>query len=86
MSLRAVASPRWRRHSSVGREQRRSTSGDGFENIEDVIGILVLKEVGRAYKLLAGLDMKSVNKEAEETEVWKARGKVNGKMNRTKEL
>ncbi|KAL2068168.1 hypothetical protein VTL71DRAFT_16266 [Oculimacula yallundae] len=41
---------------------------DGFENIDDVIGSLELEEVGKAYKLLAGFDMESVNKKAKETE------------------
>jgi hypothetical protein len=52
---------------------------DGFENIDDVIGKTELEEVGRAYKLLAGFDMESVNKKAKATEgIWKAKSKVNG--------
>jgi type IV secretory pathway VirD2 relaxase len=51
---------------------------DGFENIDDVIGSMELEEVGRAYKLLAGFDMESVNKKARETEgLWSAKGKAN---------
>ena len=47
---------------------------DGFENIDDVIGIMELEEVGRAYKQLAGFDMESVNKKAIETEgVWSSK-------------
>ncbi len=41
---------------------------DGFENIDDVIGSVELEEVGKAYKLLAGFDMESVNKRALETD------------------
>jgi hypothetical protein len=33
-----------------------------------VIGAIELEEVGKAYKLLAGFDMESVNKKAKETE------------------
>lgn len=52
---------------------------DGFENINDVIGSMELEEVGRAYKLLAGFDMESVNKKAKETEgVWISKTGVNG--------
>ena len=44
---------------------------DGFENIDDVIGKMELEEVGRAYKLLAGFDVDSVNQKAKETDgVW----------------
>lgn len=67
---------------------------DGFENIDDVIGSLELEEVGRAYKLLAGFDMESVNKKAKETEgAWEARqaelkvkGRVNGKVSGNREI
>lgn len=46
---------------------------DGFENIDDVIGMQELEEVGRAYKLLAGFDMETVNRRAKETEgSWKS--------------
>ncbi|CZR60068.1 uncharacterized protein PAC_09963 [Phialocephala subalpina] len=54
---------------------------DGFESIDDVIGSLELEEVGRAYKLLAGFDMESVNRKVKETEgAWERRvkAKVNG--------
>lgn len=52
---------------------------DGFENIDDVIGSMELAEVGRAYKLLAGFDMESVNKRAKETEeLWSSKRKENG--------
>lgn len=45
---------------------------DGFENINDVISMLELEEVGKAYKMLAGFDIETVNKRAKETEnVWK---------------
>jgi len=55
---------------------------DGFENIDDVIGSMELEEVGRAYKLLAGFDMESVNKRAKETEgVWSSKAKANGSAN-----
>jgi hypothetical protein len=42
---------------------------DGFENIDDVIGAMELEEVGKAYKLLAGFDMESVNRKAQETKI-----------------
>lgn len=49
---------------------------DGFENINDVIGSMELEEVGKAYKLLAGFDMESVNKQAKETEgLWELKRK-----------
>ena len=52
---------------------------DGFENINDVIGATELEEVGKAYKLLAGFDMESVNKKAKETEGhWSSQQKANG--------
>ena len=52
---------------------------DGFENINDVIGSMELEEVGKAYKLLAGFDMESVNKKAKETEgLWISKQKANG--------
>ncbi|KAG4417851.1 hypothetical protein IFR04_008988 [Cadophora malorum] len=52
---------------------------DGFENIDDVIGSVELEEVGKAYKLLAGFDMESVNKKAKETEgLWESRSMKNG--------
>lgn len=52
---------------------------DGFENINDVIGSMELEEVGKAYKLLAGFDMESVNKKAKETEgLWSSKAKANG--------
>jgi hypothetical protein len=51
---------------------------DGFENIDDVIGAAELEEVGKAYKLLAGFDMETVNKKAKETEdLWSSRQKAN---------
>ncbi|KAH8767995.1 hypothetical protein BGZ57DRAFT_1006438 [Hyaloscypha finlandica] len=51
---------------------------DGFENIDDVIDSIELEEVGRAYKLLAGFDIGSVNKKARETEgLWSSKGKAN---------
>lgn len=51
---------------------------DGFENISDIIGSLELEDVGRAYKLLAGFDMESVNRKAEETKgLWDS--KINEK-------
>jgi hypothetical protein len=47
---------------------------DGFENINDIIGAVELEEVGKAYKLLAGFDIESVNKKAKDTEeLWKER-------------
>jgi hypothetical protein len=55
---------------------------DGFENINDVIGSMELEEVGKAYKLLAGFDMESVNKKAKETEgLWSSRIQANGVKN-----
>lgn len=49
----------------------------GFENINDVISSLELEEVGRAYKLLAGFDMESVNGKAKETEdLWNSKLKA----------
>jgi 2-polyprenyl-6-methoxyphenol hydroxylase-like FAD-dependent oxidoreductase len=52
---------------------------DGFENIDDVIGSMELAEVGKAYKLLAGFDMESVNRRAKETEeLWSSKRKENG--------
>jgi hypothetical protein len=52
---------------------------DGFENINDVIGAMELEEVGRAYKLLAGFDMETVNRKAKETGgVWNTKSKTNG--------
>jgi len=51
---------------------------DGFENIDNVIDSMELEEVGRAYKLLAGFDIGSVNKKARETEgLWSSKGKAN---------
>lgn len=51
---------------------------DGFENINDVIGAMELEEVGKAYKLLAGFDMESVNKKAKDTEgLWSSKQKMN---------
>lgn len=40
---------------------------DGFKDIYDVIGKEELEGVGRQYKLIAGFEMESVNKKAEET-------------------
>jgi hypothetical protein len=55
---------------------------DGFENIDDVIGSMELEEVGKAYKLLAGFDMESVNKKAKETEgLWSSKGQAIGVKN-----
>jgi len=52
---------------------------DGFENINDVIGSMELEEVGKAYKLLAGFDMESVNRKAKETEGhWSSKVHTNG--------
>ncbi|TVY36296.1 5-methylphenazine-1-carboxylate 1-monooxygenase [Lachnellula subtilissima] len=52
---------------------------DGFENIDDIIGSLELEDVGRAYKLLAGFDMESVNRKAEETKgLWDTKIKEKG--------
>ena len=51
---------------------------DGFENIDDVISSMELEEVGKAYKLLAGFDMETVNKKAKESEgLWSAKSKEN---------
>jgi hypothetical protein len=56
----------------------------GFENIDDVISSMELEEVGRAYKLLAGFDMESVNKKAKETErLWSSKVKANGIKNKS---
>lgn len=38
---------------------------DRFETMDDVIGKMELEEAGRAYKLLAGFDMESVNRKGE---------------------
>ena len=58
---------------------------DGFENIDDVIGAAELADVGKAYKLLAGFDMESVNKKAKETEgTWASRSMQNGVQNGSK--
>lgn len=55
---------------------------DGFEHIDDVIGSVELEEVGKAYKLLAGFDMESVNKKAKETDgIWTSRQVENGVEN-----
>jgi hypothetical protein len=38
-----------------------------------------VEEVGKAYKLLAGFDMESINKKAKETEgLWSSKVKENG--------
>jgi hypothetical protein len=51
---------------------------DGFENIDHVISSMELEEVGKAYKLLAGFDMETVNKKAKESEgLWSAKSKEN---------
>lgn len=48
---------------------------DGFENIDDVISKEEVESVGRAYKMLAGFDIETVNKKAKESEgVAKKRG------------
>lgn len=55
---------------------------DGFENIDDVIGSVELEEVGKAYKLLAGFDMESVNQKAKETDgMWESRSMKDGASN-----
>lgn len=41
---------------------------DGFENIDDVISKEEVESVGRAYKMLAGFDIETVNARARETE------------------
>jgi len=49
---------------------------DGFENIDDVIGSQELDEIAKAYKILAGFDMESVNQKAKDTEhVWSSKVK-----------
>jgi len=58
---------------------------DGFKNIHDVIGLQELDEVGRAYKLLAGFDIETVNQGAKETEgMWEGcRSRVHEKGNKS---
>ncbi|CZT46291.1 uncharacterized protein RSE6_06700 [Rhynchosporium secalis] len=51
---------------------------DGFENIDDIIGSLELGEVGKAYKLLAGFDMESVNQNTRATKGSRLKTSVNG--------
>lgn len=41
---------------------------DGFENIDDVISKEEIESVGRVYKMLAGFDIETVNKNAKATE------------------
>jgi hypothetical protein len=48
---------------------------DGFENIQDVIGSLELEEVGKAYKLLAGFDMESVNRKTRDRGLMECKNK-----------
>lgn len=50
----------------------------GFADIDSVVPALELADVGRKYKLLAGFDMESVNKQAKETEdMWSLKNKSN---------
>ncbi|XMA12501.1 hypothetical protein WAI453_005292 [Rhynchosporium graminicola] len=51
---------------------------DGFENVDDIIGSLELGEVGKAYKLLAGFDMESVNQNTRATKGSRLKTSVNG--------
>lgn len=51
---------------------------NGFKDINDVIGREELDDVGKAYKLLAGFDIESVNAKAKETEnVWRELARKN---------